>query len=164
MMKKLNTQLMNEKADRDKAEADAEMKFANALIKRTNDEIQAEKDKNNRRRNDALAYKKKLVQQLADERLQAQREATDLAVSKTERAMNSKLFSKLHEDSELIGKINEKYTTAASTARTQRDGGGVASLMAHENLLVTGKGRGGRRKGGSPNKRAGGNRRVVPRR
>ena len=164
MMKKLNSQLMVEKAARDKAEADNEMSFARSLISRTNAEMNAERAKNERRRKDALDYKKNLVTQIADNRVQAQREQTELAVSKTERAMNSKLFAKLHEDSELIGKINQRYDTeAARTARTQRDGEGVASLMVHDNLGVVGKGRGGRRKGGSPNKRMGGNRRIINR-
>ncbi|GMH67614.1 hypothetical protein TrRE_jg12679 [Triparma retinervis] len=164
MMKKLNSQLMEEKRARDEAQAASEMKFARDLISRTNREIDSEKAKSDSRRQEALAYKAKLVGQMEADKLQAVREATTLAVSETERLMNRDIFGRLHGDRELIGKINERYDTeAARTQRTQREGGGVAGLMRHENM-GGGRGRGGRRKGGSPNKRAGGNRRVVSKR
>jgi len=130
---KYNSQLMNERRERETEEARIEAEYSKKMLDANRDAIDAENRKVEKRKNDAVDYKRRLVEQQKEQRMAAQKMETDYAVSATERALNKNLFAKLLSDEELIGKIQTKFTVAPPAARQAQsvsDRGCVAGLMA----------------------------------
>ncbi|GMI12286.1 hypothetical protein TrVE_jg4535 [Triparma verrucosa] len=135
MMKKLNARLLQEKKARDEHEKSMEAKFYNSMKQENEHAISMEKMKEENRKQAAYEYKSKLKQQQLDNLFRSNAAETNLAVSETERLMNSKLFEKLKTDKELIHKMQRKFEPvrpglASQRARESvRGGGGVADLV-----------------------------------
>ena len=138
---KYNTQLMNERKQREEDEAQYEARYATSMLTANQGAIDREARKEEKRRSDAVLYKGRLVEQQREQRIAAEKRDTEGAVSSTERKMNKNLFDKLRTDEELISKINQKFVAPA------RPGDGVRDLMADGT-----NGTNGTNGGGSPNK------------
>lgn len=158
---KYNSQLKNEKKEREEKEAAYEAEYARKMLADNRAAIDAEHAKVEKRKNDAVAYKAKLVEQQTTQRLAAMKLETEMAVSSTERQMNKSLFDKLRSDEELIAKINDKFVAPVRpgmNSQSERAGGSsVKDLMAHE--THTGSPNKRRRNQGKAGKRATGGRR-----
>lgn len=130
---------MNERREREERERKTDAEFARKMLSDNQQAIQAEKDKERKRKEAAVAYKSRLVEQHREQKMAETIMETDQAVTVTERAINKKIFDKLKSDGDLIAKIQSRYQ-----APERPDATGQSSNSKSDRGKTTGGG-GGRR-------------------
>lgn len=158
---------MNERREREERERKTDAEFARKMLSDNQQAIQAEKDKERKRKEAAVAYKSRLVEQHREQKMAETIMETDQAVTVTERAINKKIFDKLKSDGDLIAKIQSRYqaperpdaTGQSSNSKSDRGkttgGGGSPGSLPTRRRAPT-PGGAARSRGGSGVRLAGG--------